>query len=450
MNRHRLRKKLPLLGVLAWLAALLAGYVVGLAWFQAQIYPQYSFADLIVPRLIDATIVSWLIYFCSSIGSFLNVVAWRLPRGESIGGRSRCPRCACTLNSRDNVPVLGWISLGGRCRFCSLPISRRYPIVEALVGISLTVVGVCEIYSLSLPGQIMHWHGGPLWAPHVTPILLGILTYHAVLLSTLWGMALIRIDGARLPNGLTVFAALAAIVPMLAFPTLMIVPWQTTRPSLWSPHGLYFDAVMRVVTALVAAALFGRVLAKGLCPSADLKLNPLGSGTARLVDLIVMLSIPAILIGWQSMPALVIASAILAFLTRPLLNWIPINDGPKGQIAARGAMESFSFALPLATTLHLALWRMLWSDPYWPSDQSSRNVIIAAAAGVLLVPLFLRQRVAVAGPTPVAQDDADPQPAITESTAIESAGDSADELPQDHGDGESDHGDHRGQHSPGA
>lgn len=392
MNRHRLRKKLPLLGTLAALALAVATYVFGLALIQSRMYSYYELDDLIKPRLIDVTIAGWVLFMGSSIGSFLNVVAWRMPRGQGIGGHSHCPRCANRLNVRDNVPILGWIALAGRCRFCSLPISRRYPIVETLVGVTLASIGIAELYSLSLPAQFVHWHGGPLWSPQVTPTVLLILTYHALAVATSWAMTLIRIDGTRLPARLVVFAAVAVVVPMLAFPTLMVVPWQAERPASWAPDGLYVDAIMRVATALVAGALFGRVLAKGLCPSADLKLDPLGQGTARLVDLIAMLSIPAIVIGWQSMPALVIVAALLSFLLRPLLAWIPINDGPKGQIQRRGAMEAFAFSLPIALTLHLVLWRHLWSCPYWPSDLERSNVIIVASLLVLVVPFFLRER----------------------------------------------------------
>ena len=71
----------------------------------------------------------------SAVGSFLNVCAWRLPRGESlVRPGSRCPRCKAAVAARDNVPVLGWLLLRGRCRQCRGPISPRYPIVEAAVG----------------------------------------------------------------------------------------------------------------------------------------------------------------------------------------------------------------------------------------------------------------------------------------------------------------------------
>ncbi|MGZ4639665.1 MAG: prepilin peptidase, partial [Actinomycetes bacterium] len=65
------------------------------------------------------------------VGSFLNVVAWRLPRGESLAHPpSHCPSCDTPIKPYDNVPVLSWLLLRGRCRACGAPISARYPLVE--------------------------------------------------------------------------------------------------------------------------------------------------------------------------------------------------------------------------------------------------------------------------------------------------------------------------------
>ena len=75
------------------------------------------------------------------VGSFLNVVAHRLPRKESLARPpSRCPRCGAPVKPYDNVPVLSWLLLRGRCRSCGAPISRRYPAVEA--GTALLCAGV--------------------------------------------------------------------------------------------------------------------------------------------------------------------------------------------------------------------------------------------------------------------------------------------------------------------
>jgi leader peptidase (prepilin peptidase) / N-methyltransferase len=69
------------------------------------------------------------------IGSFLNVVILRLPLGQSVSTpRSRCPKCKELIHWYDNVPVLSWLLLGGRCRRCKNKISARYPLIEALTG----------------------------------------------------------------------------------------------------------------------------------------------------------------------------------------------------------------------------------------------------------------------------------------------------------------------------
>ncbi len=78
--------------------------------------------------------------FGAVIGSFLNVLVHRLPRGESIASPgSHCPACGAPVRPRDNVPVVSWILLGGRCRDCRAPIPVRYPAIE-LVNASLWVL----------------------------------------------------------------------------------------------------------------------------------------------------------------------------------------------------------------------------------------------------------------------------------------------------------------------
>ncbi len=69
------------------------------------------------------------------VGSFLNVVVWRVPRHESIvRPGSHCPNCETELSAFENVPVLAWVLLRGRCRHCHAPISIRYPLVELLTA----------------------------------------------------------------------------------------------------------------------------------------------------------------------------------------------------------------------------------------------------------------------------------------------------------------------------
>ena len=89
------------------------------------------------------------------IGSFLNVVVWRVPRGESVvHPPSACPSCGRPIRPRDNVPVLGWLLLRGRCRDCREPISARYPLVEAGTGVLFALVAVRFGASAELPAYL--------------------------------------------------------------------------------------------------------------------------------------------------------------------------------------------------------------------------------------------------------------------------------------------------------
>jgi leader peptidase (prepilin peptidase)/N-methyltransferase len=97
----------------------------------------------------------WVITFAAllglAVGSFLNVVIHRLPRGESLAWPgSHCPQCQHPLRWYDNVPAIGYLALRGRCRYCGMPISPRYLIVELVTG--LLFVGLITLYP---PGLLL-------------------------------------------------------------------------------------------------------------------------------------------------------------------------------------------------------------------------------------------------------------------------------------------------------
>lgn len=108
----------------------------------------------------DLIYILFLFIFGACIGSFLNVVVWRLPRAVHPEGAtllqslftsarsishppSHCPRCEHPLAWRDNLPVVGWILLGGKCRYCQAPISPKYPIFEAITGLLFVFYYIC-------------------------------------------------------------------------------------------------------------------------------------------------------------------------------------------------------------------------------------------------------------------------------------------------------------------
>lgn len=115
----------------------------------------------------------------AAIGSFLNVVIYRLPAGLSLlHPPSRCPRCLTPLKKQENVPVLGWLWLKGRCSHCRSPIPARYPLVEAATGVLFLLVFWWFGFSIATPAY---------WA----------------FLSWLLVLALIDLDTMTLPNPLT-------------------------------------------------------------------------------------------------------------------------------------------------------------------------------------------------------------------------------------------------------
>lgn len=138
--------------------------------------------------------------FGAVIGSFLNVVIHRLPREESIVlPSSRCPSCGAAIAFYDNVPVLSYLMLGGRCRSCKVHISARYPAVEALVA--LLWVGVA-------------WRDGLTFA----------LPFDLVFVTAITALIFIDAEHMILPNAITYPGIVFALIARLAIPYLMGQP----------------------------------------------------------------------------------------------------------------------------------------------------------------------------------------------------------------------------------
>ncbi|MGH2413932.1 MAG: prepilin peptidase [Microcystaceae cyanobacterium] len=130
-------------------------------------------------KLVAAITTPFVFAFGASIGSFFNVVVYRLPAQLSLlHPPSRCPHCLHPLSKQENIPVLGWLWLKGRCRWCKTPISIRYPLIEAATGLLFVLVFWQFGFHLA---AIKYW----------------------VFLSWLVVLALIDLDTMTLPNMLT-------------------------------------------------------------------------------------------------------------------------------------------------------------------------------------------------------------------------------------------------------
>ena len=149
-------------------------------------------------------VVACAVVFGLAVGSFLNVVIWRVPRGESIvSPPSACPRCGHAIRAWDNVPVVSWLLLRGRCRDCGRPISARYPLVEA---------GTAALFGLTT------WWAGFNWSLPAYLYLAGIAV----------ALALIDLDTKRLPD--------AIVLPSypVAAALLALASWNPGGASDWS------------------------------------------------------------------------------------------------------------------------------------------------------------------------------------------------------------------------
>ncbi|MCR9076528.1 MAG: prepilin peptidase, partial [bacterium] len=92
--------------------------------------------DWFIYMLPSLTILLFVIAVGACIGSLVNVLVYRIPLGlDVVVPTSRCPKCDHKLTWRENIPILGWILLRGKCRFCKAKISPEYPIVETVVAI---------------------------------------------------------------------------------------------------------------------------------------------------------------------------------------------------------------------------------------------------------------------------------------------------------------------------
>lgn len=169
------------------------------------------------------------------IGSFLNVVIHRVPREESIVfPNSRCPKCGSVIAFYDNLPVLSYVMLGGRCRSCKVHISARYPAVEALTALLWVAVAWRDGLSFALPFDLIF----------VTAIT-----------------ALIFIDAEHmiLPNAITYPGIAFALIARVALPFLMGQPHFDDLPMLLS--GVLGG--MPVWAASLVGALFGALAGGG-------------------------------------------------------------------------------------------------------------------------------------------------------------------------------------------
>lgn len=213
-------------------------------------------------------IAVWFAVLGSVWGSFFNVVAYRMPRGMSIiHPGSHCPACRHPIRLHDNIPVLSWFLLRGRCRDCQARISPRYPVIETVSALLFAVLAYVEVSTggINLPRPDLSAMTAPPLAFWTDLQLLGVCVFHLPLVSGLLCAALIEIDGHAVPRRLAALVLAVGLVVPLIWPFLHPVaalgtvrsgldPWSFGGGAIDGLAGLSIGAVLALVARLGSRA----------------------------------------------------------------------------------------------------------------------------------------------------------------------------------------------------
>jgi uncharacterized protein (TIGR00730 family) len=303
-----------------------------------------------------ALLLIWLFGVGASVGSFLNVVSYRLPLGMNlVRPGSHCPHCGSAIRIYDNLPAIGWFLLGGKCRDCRAPISFRYPVVEFLVGVAFVLLAVAEVFlvdagsvnAIAGTRQVLTtWEQGPLWAQY---------SLHALLVTTLIAAALIDYDGHRTPWRLFLPVLLAGLIVPLFWPEVRRWP-ALAGVNLAGPLAGLVDGSL----GLAAGALAGGIVGGAFRYAWPVRAWPPFAPVSLLASV-------GVVMGWQW--------AVLLTTCAMACEWVPAGRG----------MRSGPWNVPLAAVVALLYVVTLLLVPLLPG--LAKFMFAAPILGLLAIAL---------------------------------------------------------------
>ncbi len=353
---------------------------------------------------IGATLAAvWLFAMGGSVGSFINVVVYRLPAGLNLSSPgSRCPRCLHPIRWQHNLPIIGWLLLRGRCADCQLPISSRYPLVELLLGTMFLLVGGLELIGngINLPRPSAGISRPELNMQEVRA-LGGAATLHLVLLSTLVCAALIEYDGQPIPKRIALPVIALAVAVSLTWPAvhpvaalesvLSIREFNNLPPEIRQPfESPWLDLILGGFAGVLAVTLM-----KATIGSRHWLADRYG-GVMTLLWMAV-----GMVFGWQLMPLL-------------LCSWAAMQVVSPRQNISRQLRPIFDLACVVLVAL--LIWRLTvdyarWSLPTAGNDAIALGLLTLLAAGLLFLAMW-RLPVHFEYPPPVVDEAFLPTPVI--------------------------------------
>ena len=295
----------------------------------------------------------WIFLLGAVVGSFANVCIYRIALEKSIiWPGSHCPRCLTAIAFRDNVPILSWVFLRGKCRTCGLPISVRYPLIEGLAGLLFLAVAYSDLcgYRFSLEGRDFLR-----------------LSYHLLLMSFLLVATFIDFDYFILPDSITLTGmalglAIGAIAPGIR-------PAPNEVETAWAGFLVGLTGILVGGGMIWAVRILGRLMTGR---------EAMGFGDVTLMAMI------GSFLGWQVLPPTLFLGSILGLIqgAYKLAAWMK-------KLVLRQKSRSSDRELPFGPYLSMAAvilmlaWPWLWQGPLSRFYTSCAQVARFLATGAL-------------------------------------------------------------------
>jgi prepilin signal peptidase PulO-like enzyme (type II secretory pathway) len=298
----------------------------------------------------------WFFWLGAAMGSYLNVVVYRMPLGlQSVAPDSRCPKCSTRIRWFDNIPVYSWLALRGRCRACREPISPRYLLVEVFVGTLFVDLLCLEVLSggATLPIRPQRYYTSmPMIEHFLEWDLVSIYLFHAALLWFLAGAIIFRIDKHMVPIRFINWGVAIGIL----LPTF----WPGLRPdALTAGPNSQWSALWTGIFGMVLALFLLTFVVRSAINCASRKL--VGFTMLGLVaDAMPPLMIAGAFLGGRALTSIVCWSMLVLIIARLI-----------SLIFARKVSWSITVVILIAAILHLAFWNTMTGCPWWPGPETS-------------------------------------------------------------------------------
>ncbi|MBT6723554.1 MAG: prepilin peptidase [Planctomycetaceae bacterium] len=269
-----------LLATIKFLEKLQIGHDLGVAFFLEQ-FSKYF--------LMTAGIF-WFFFFGASFGSFLNVIAWRLPRGGTLLGSSYCESCNVKLKMRDNFPLFGWLWLRGKCRTCEVKISGRYLIVEVISAIAIGTLAFVEMIGAGVnlfqpTNSVMFSFQRFVISPE--PRFIGYFLMHSCLIFILMTTGLVSLQQQRIPRNIFYFGFFISIITAICWP--LAIPFTHTNQEIISINSM-FASVLPMICGLGSGGILG-ILSTQLLMKKNFREIP---------EFTILMALTGSFLGWQA------------------------------------------------------------------------------------------------------------------------------------------------------